>query len=318
MEPLFSLRRDRNGLRPVFMLGNIYGRCPYDCKFCGVKASERIAPAEVLNRFHQLWDRYQPLLGEPYHPLIYNEGNVTNPLEFPKELLDYILQFFRGDPRVRYVSLNSRERDANDELLRELREQKYPFPIHFIFGMESSSPRAQPVLGKKTVGELDRFVDKLLAWGDRNKANRNRRTYCFGLDVNLVFLPELYLEEGESRAGQEERVQQGIRQDVNYVLDVADRGIPIQINIHPYHRVDDLPFADADLGTLIGALPCLQSIVDLHNARHPAHPVHLFIGIEGKGYATHYWRMQAEIWDEYITAYNATGLVPVKDRGHVS
>jgi len=73
-----------------------------------------------------------------------------------------------------------------------------------------------------------------------------------------------------------------------------------------------LPFENAELGTLIESLPRLQSLVDQHNAQHPQDPVHIFIGIEGKGYGTKYWRQQMQYWGESITLYNETGSVRLK------
>jgi hypothetical protein len=293
------------------MLGNAFGRCPYDCRFCSVKATEKVTAAEIRSRFHLQWQKYEPILDGPYHPLIYNEGNVTNPLEFPREQLDYILEFFRGDPRVQYVSLNSREHYATEDFLKRLQEKNYPFPVHFIFGLESFSPKTDRVLGKNVAGELGRFADKLLLFGGQHASHVRRGAYCFGLDVNLLFLPELYLEGGESRR-QTEQVRQGIEQDVAQALTIAERGLPVLINIHPYHRVEALPFENAELGTLIESLPRLQSLVDQHNAQHPQDPVHIFIGIEGKGYGTKYWRQQMQYWGESITLYNETGSVRLK------
>ena len=314
VETLFSLRSDQLGFRPVFMLGNTYGRCSYDCRFCGAKAHESVTPAESARRFRFLWNKYEPLLGGPYHPVIYNEGNVTNPVEFPRELLDEILEFFRNDPRVRYVSLNSREHDATGTLLQQLRERDYPFPIHFIFGLESSSPSAERILGKNADPELTRFVDKLLVYDKPLHAGGKGCLRCFGLDVNLLFLPELYLEEGEPR-GHADSIRRGMERDLARALSAGERGVPVQINIHPYHRVDALPFENADLSDLFNVLPQLQSIVDRHNEKHGQNPVHIFIGIEGKGYTTDYWREQTHRWGELIEVYNTTGHIRLNPGG---
>ena len=303
-ELFFSLRYDRNGLRPVFALGNTQGRCSYNCRFCGVKSTHKTTKAESKQLFHNQWSRYQPMLDTTYHPTIYNKGNITNPAEFPRELLFYILNHFRKDERVAYVSLNSRERDADEELLRQLIQCNYPFRIHFIFGLESASSKSTQILGKDTTDELELFTQKISFFN-----RQTSRQPSFGLDVNLVFLPELYLHDGEQREGQDEAIQQGLEQDVRHILSLATPQVPIQINIHPYYHVAALPFAHADLKLLVSTLPRLQSIINTYNSQKNTDPIHLFIGNEGKGYTTEYWQKQLQDWGDIIEQYNTSGLL---------
>jgi len=94
----------------VFPLGNSLGRCPYDCVFCNVKATRLVDPREALDRFETLWDQYRAVIDGPYHPVVYNQGNGTNPRELAPAVLDHVLEAFRGDSRVAFLSLNSRRR----------------------------------------------------------------------------------------------------------------------------------------------------------------------------------------------------------------
>lgn len=302
---MFPIRRDRIGLRPVFMLGNLNGRCPFDCTFCGVKAEEVTAAGDAREHFREQWLQYRPLLDGPYHPIIYNEGNVTNHLEFPAELLAHILEFFRADERVQYIALNSREKYATEQLLSEFQRKHLPFPVHFVFGLESVSEKAHQMLGKNTRGELKRFARKLSRF---NKRVPGGGTYSFGLDVNLLFLPQLYTGAGTMSTARRGLLAAGLERDIEYVLDVTCDGPPVQINIHPYYQVEALPFTDAEVGDLVRILPQVQAkIVQSNRNRSP--PAHLFVGIEGKGYQTSYWQQQSEQWGAIIDIFNATGYV---------
>lgn len=302
----FSLRRDRLGLRPVFTLGNLSGCCPFDCTFCDVKATKVTTLDEARKGFWEQWSHYQPQLSGAYHPLIYNGGNVTNPAEFSPALLREILEFFRGDERVQYVSVNSREVYATRTLLDGLSGWRLPFPIHFIFGLETSAEEAKRLLGKRGRGEFRRFVRKLARFNSRGSSTT---AYTFGLDVNLLFLPELCIRESQMGVGKALSGSVGLAQDVENVLRMTEYGPPIQINIHPYCEIDELPLPNAKVVDLMAALPKLQMMLDNHNRGRPILPVYLFVGIEGKGYETLHWQEQARRWEALINDFNATGFV---------
>lgn len=306
-DQIFSLRRDRNGFRPVFPLGNVLGLCPYDCSFCGVKTTERVTVAQVKRRFDELCAVYSGQIDGDYHPVIYNRGNVTNPREFPPELLSYVLERFRFDSRMVYISINSREMDATEEFLALLAGHHLSFPVHFIFGLESFSDRMPALMGKNTTGELGRFVDKLRPYNSAGRDLVDAGQYVFGLDVNLVCMPELYLPETQTRDGNERTILRGIESELALVLSECPREVPIQVNLHPYHRVESLPFDDLGLDVIFAALPRLQSRLDEYNRWNSGPPVHLFVGVEGPGYQTEFWRMQREKWGNLLAVFNETG-----------
>ncbi len=306
---VFSLRKDRTGYRPVFPLGNNLGRCPYDCAFCAIKATDVVGPDEAGARFDRLLATYHTHIDGPYHPLIYNQGNVTNEREFSRQLLDEILERFRTDERVQYVSLNSRERDATPEVLAYLAQKDLPYPIHFIFGAESFSKRASHVFGKETSGELDRFVAKLRDHNAEGPSDRAGRPYAFGLDVSLVFLPELYLAPGADRSANGAAIAGGVEADVVCLLDAIGSDVPFEINLHPYCRVDALPYLDAGLELLVPAFPVLQRHIARHNADRARRPSHVFVGIEGPGYSSEFWRRQRAEWGPFLRRFNERGAV---------
>lgn len=301
----FTLRRDQNGLRPVFLLGNELGECPLKCKFCNVRKPARVSSADNIKAFNELYTKYSKLINGPYHPLVYNRGNVTDPKEFSRKTFDYILNCFSNDERVRFVSINSRERFATRRVLDYLAGKNLNYPIHFIFGVESFSENAAKLLGKNAVGELERFEKKLAEYNQQYAFN-TRKSYVFGLDVNLLFLPELYLREGESRNGKYSKIREGIKKDVAHVLHYAHSTVPIEINLHLFSQVETLPFEDAELDSLASVLPELQEIVERHNETSN-YETHLFIGIEGEGYSSKYWENQLQKWKPSIDAFNETG-----------
>ena len=109
----FTVRRDHNGLRLVYNLGNELGPCPNNCTFCNVGHSIRVSSEANIQEFDRFHQQFLEVIDGPYHPLIYNQGNVTNEAEFSKQTLDHVLGVLSGDPRIRFVSMNSRERMAS-------------------------------------------------------------------------------------------------------------------------------------------------------------------------------------------------------------
>jgi hypothetical protein len=244
-----------------------------------------------------------------YHPLIYNQGNVANKEEFSEASLLHILKAFDKDPRVSFVSLNSRQCYATKEFLEFLHNLELSFPIHFIFGQESFSSRAIDLFGKNTQGELKRFIDVLKAF-NRRKHDHLSVGYEFGLDVNLVFLPEMYLPQGATRDGNEALIAEGLRWELAQLLSRIDPLVPVETNLHPYYRVAALPYQNMDLDCFMRELPELQRMVDKHNRMKPRCRTHLFVGVEGSGYEKGAYRDQLARWKNLIEEFNATGVLP--------
>lgn len=312
---LFTIREDRHGLSLVFLLGNALGCCPYNCRFCSTKTSRKVHPDEAIHRFDELCLQYSPEIDGPYHALIFNHGNVTNELECPTHVLDHILDQFSNDGRVVYVSLNSREREASREVLEGLAQKKLPFPVHFIFGLESFSPRMPEILGKDTRGELERFIRKLEPFNAGHDFGEGGNTYTFGLDVNLIFLPELYRTEGQVGSVGPAEAKRGLMGDLRKLLSESSASVPMQINIHPYCRVDALSYGDENLNVLMAVLPELQDMISSHNITVISPPVHIFVGVEGLGYAKAEQFHQIREWKPVIDEFNRSGLVDLQLRG---
>jgi hypothetical protein len=180
------------------------------------------------------------------------------------------------------------------------------FPIHFIFGVESLSPRASQIFGKDTRKELKRFIDVLKRFNQRTRSTV-RAGYEFGLDLNLVFLPEMYLDDHATRLGNEARIVTGMRWELAELLSELDPLVPAEINLHPYYRVESLPYEDMDLDFFMENLPGLQAMIDEHNTANPSCRTHIFVGIEGSGYETEQQFPQIARWKGVIDSFNATG-----------
>lgn len=310
-EVVFPLRVDRNGYRPVYKLGNERGDCSFGCRFCGVRRSIPVTSAQNVAAFDALHAEYSAEIDGAYHPAVFNRGNVTDPDAFSPSTLDHVLAVFERDPRVVFVSLNSRERTATSAVLDGLAGRKLPFPVHFIFGQESFNSSAARVLGKNTEGELERFVERLRPYNPQHDHGVRRR-YVFGLDVNLVFLPELYMEVGASRRGREARIIDGLADDLRELLRRVDPLVPVEVNIHPYYEVESLPYEKADLFLLLRAVAPLRSLIDDHNRQSAARRVSLFLGVvlltdTGRGGAEmiRVQRLQAA-----VDGFNRNGTLP--------
>lgn len=308
----FPLRRDRKGVRVVYRLGNEWGPCPFACAFCGVGNSPRVTPEDNRARFDRIFADYAPQIKEPYHAAIFNEGNVTNPREFSRKTLQHVLQTFAADPNVQYVSLNSRESTATVSELNFLRNLGLPFPIHFIFGLETLSDRGRRLLGKDNEGELERFLVKLSAINREDASSDVSEIYRFGLDINLIFLPEVFLDVGQERHDYEAQIRCGFLDEIRTLLSRLDPAVPCQINIHPYYAVPSLPFRDADLIQLLRILPDLRDAVDEHNVKNSRPRVDIFVGVvfvdPGEPNPAK-MELQGEI-ERAIAAFNETGRIP--------
>ncbi len=120
-------------------------------------------------------------------------------------------------------------------------------------------------------------------------------------------MPDLYLPETQTRDGHKLRILRSIESVLALVLRECPREAPIQVNLHPYHRVKTLPFDDLDLDVVFAALPRVHSRLDEYNRRNSGSPVHLFVGVEGPGYQAEFRRMQREKWGDCIVVFNETG-----------
>lgn len=304
-----SERVDHDGIREVLVIDNErVGGCPFQCEGCGVKGEAKIVSAEENKaRIGQVVDQFALKLTEHkagyseqgYHLCIYNFGNVTDKKELSKDNFYFLLQRLSAlDPLPEYVSINSRGDFVDEELLSDIAAKQLPYRVHFILGVETFTERGQAIYGKKNIGmEADTMVATIQHYNKEHGTN-------FGMDINLVFLPEFYLAENDSRAGHETEIQSGFSADVQRLLNYGDQGMPIRINLHPYYKSTTgkaLPYTGVDqqfglfMQSVAGALTQLDHKQDIV----------IFVGVEDSGYQTAGWKEQLAIWGGAIQRINA-------------
>jgi hypothetical protein len=307
----FPIREDANGARAVFLIGNERdGGCVYVCKGCNVRDFPGNTPEENKDRFLSQFESIKnDLGGRRYHALIYNEGNATHSQEMTPETLDLLLNTFDADKLIDYVSINSREELATKNVLDSLAARNTHYPLHFILGQESFSPRVSEIFGNKSSRSLEKFVTKIAPYNQQH-SNTETKGYVFGLDANLLFLPEFYLEAGEKRKGNETKIITGIKNDLRKVLDQTGKGVPIEINIHCYSQWGSVPYASADFSTLLDVVPDLQAMVEQDNQAKGECGTHIFLG---QFYAERtpqgYVNERAVRMNELIADFNKTGTL---------
>lgn len=122
-------------------------------------------------------------------------------------------------------------------------------------------------------------------------------------------MPELYLDERESREKNFQKIKKGVEKDLEQLLNSINYKMPVEINIHPFCHVKSLPYKDANLDMFMKILPRLQEIVDEYNKGCKDYQTHLFIGMEGKGYNRKDHKNQIQKWKKIIEKFNWTGKI---------
>jgi len=272
---LFPIRQDRYGQRIVYLIGNENkgGKCPFQCKGCNANISPKVTPESNMRRLRELHGGYEEKITGQYHALIYNGGNITNPSECSREALDDFLNFFREDERVAAVSISSRGKFLTDEMLGHIGRKYLPYQVNIIFGQESFSPLLKEIYGKDTMrngrvsGELEEIAEKIT---EANSGYAGRVHQRFGLEVNLLYLAELYPDK---------KSREGIEADVKTLLKIVDKRMLLEIDINPFYEVPQLPYKSADVEELLGSIPRIQGIIREYNQNLTENLATIFIGI---------------------------------------
>ncbi len=272
----FAPVADPAGRRLALVFGNQAsdGVCPYyekgECWHCDIGAGEGGALADADNLARLTWFRayYQQEWEQLAHLVIYNSGSVLNPKELAPAVLAEVLRFARGLPRLRHVSLDSRE-----GFIR----RKWLEPLGAALGREDV--RLMPILGLETADEHVRVT--LLA--KRMSARAVERAFdevaacagSFGMAVNLVLgLP-----------GVADPVADAVASARWMHTLAAARGLPLALNLHPYYpsargraRFPEHPrLAPARTGQILDALAAalpreVELFLGLHDEDHDTEP----------------------------------------------
>ena len=273
----FPLRKDHYGYRYVFFLGNEGGNCKYQCRFCEIGKSNAVHSTYNMMLFDYLYNDYKlKLHHDTTHPLLYNRGNITDEKSFSRKTLTHILNKFKKDTNIHLLSLNSREKEVDTEFIDYILDFNLPFPIHFILGQESFSSKTTEIIGKNTIGEFEKLVERISPYNNNKHYSYSSKTYNFGIDVNLLFLPELYLGNTD-RKGYEDDIFIGLMKDINDAINASSDSFPLTININPYYKVSALSYESADIELFLLLLPSILEHINQAN-KNRRFKVSIFIG----------------------------------------
>lgn len=303
----FPIRRDTYGLRYIFFLGNEGGDCKYRCTFCEIGKSTKVSSEYNITLFENLHKDYLGQTnGELNHPLIYNRGNVTDEKAFSRKTLKHILERFIHSSNITHLSINSREREVTEEFIGFILQMNLPYPVHFILGQESFSKKTFRTIGKNSIGEYERLTEKLVPF-NQNKNLTGNKGYNFGVDCNLLFLPEIYEGVTERKLDKKE-IENGFINDVKMTLEYSSSDIPLTINLHPYYKVKSLPYENADIAHFIEILPKVAEIVKLHNKKSKFE-ASMFVGFRGLKTGNEKLDKQIDSWKNYFDNFNETNEI---------
>lgn len=229
---LFQPTGDQYGLRLALVFGNHApgGFCPYyvgtRCHHCDIGAGEGAAfdLATNLRRLDWFRQHYAAVWPEVSHLVLYNSGSVLNRQEMPRELIDQILQFARSLPKLRVVSMDSREHFIQSDLLiQACRILGNTIAVRPVLGLETANDFIRNQLLEKQMSR----ANILRAYEAINSASTQLETHRLGLDVNVVVAgPGTTFETAMTDAVETARFafQTG-----------RDYGVSVDLNIHPYY-----------------------------------------------------------------------------------
>lgn len=300
----FPIRKDLYGLRYVFFLGNEGGDCKYRCTFCEIGKSNKVSTEYNIALFERLYKNYlERINGKINHPLIYNRGNVTDEKAFSRKNLKHILERFNNNSKITHLSINSREKEVTEEFIEFIMQMNLSYPIHFILGKESFSEKTYRIIGKNSKGEFESLINKLIPFND-DKFISNCRKYNFGIDCNLLFLPELYIGVTD-RIQNKNGIELGFINDIKKAIDYSSFNVPLTINLHPYYKVKSLPFENADVAHFIEILPNINELVKNHN-KESKYKASIFIGFRGLKTGNEEIDKQLDEWNQIFNKFNET------------
>lgn len=286
-ESSFSTRKDNDWYREVITIWNERKWwCSFDCKECWVRdnftsvtsdfnksdINENIKTLEKKVLLNEI--SYQE---EWWHICIYNNWNVTNSKEMSSDNLWSLLkEIDKINPKPEYVSLNSRGWFIKDGLLEDIKEMNLWYDIQFILWIETINWRGEIFWeSKKNMrNELLRSIKKVTNFNNCNETD-------FWLDINLLFLPEFYLNEWEDRESNKEKIINGFLLDLKELINMWTNNFHLKINLHPYYSTKEWNYKNADMYMFFDVLWKIESILNKKQLfLDKDHKITLFIWVE--------------------------------------
>lgn len=223
---LFRPVGDRYGLRLALVFGNQArgGICPFykrdRCWHCDIGAGEGRAFDTDANRRRLEWlkERYASCWSEVSHLVLFNSGSTLSPRELDPGFLREVVAWAATLPRLRELSLDSREtwiRTANLQPLAEV----------------AGALRLRPILGMESADDTVRntFLQKAMSRRSINRAFREiaKVPGPHGLDANLLIAGPGTQEEGPVRDA---------LGSARFLWRLAQRhGLALDLNLEPYY-----------------------------------------------------------------------------------
>jgi hypothetical protein len=283
-DTLFEPVYDDYGLRLALVFGNHAedGVCPYAraqrCYHCDIGFGEGVQFDTASNLRRLAWFRqhYAAYWHELAHLVIYNSGSTLNPRELAPEVCQHIMAFARSLPRLRQVSMDSREGFVTTDAVRQLATALGAGKrLSLILGVESADDRIRnQFLNKKMPKSMiEKALQRFrLAW-DGLTASQRETVATPGLSINIVI---------GSPGTDADTVQQDALNTAHYALDLAQRyDLALDLNIHPFypsrHSLTHFPTTQRVSPDIVlevvAALKTLQS-----------DKVHFFIGLQDENH----------------------------------
>ncbi len=299
---------DKRGIRNVIMIPNEReGGCPFKCKGCGVhneivivksKENREMTNLQIQRLSEEIKNDKEKYL-KGHHICFYNNGNLLNPEEFSKDNLYYLLDLVNNlDILPSYISIETRGCFINEKLLNEINKKKLKYDIHFILGVETFIGD-QKIYGKK---DINKELNQVYSITNKINNLEDKNTINWGIDANFIFLPEFYTKDRNNV----DKIRNGFIEDVNYFLDCfTGKNTPTKINIHPFYKVDSLPFESVtkEFDLLFEALTIILELIKQKKYDKKIKP-DFFIGINDSGYENSKWKNILEKYDKKIKKFN--------------
>lgn len=281
---LFEPVDDHYGRRLALVFGNHAkdGVCPYArakrCHHCDIGFGEGVQFDSAMNlrRLQWLQQYYDACWSEVAHLLIYNSGSTLNPRELSPEVCDHITSFASSLPKLRQLSMDSREAFVTTAYVRQLAltlGEGKRFGI--IIGVESADARIRNhFLNKKmpVVAINNALIRFRQAWDDIEPEQRQRMADP-ALLINLVI---------GSPGTTDDTVVTDALNTAHYAINLAkEYDLPLDLNIHPYypssHSLQHFPdHPRASSQTVLKVLTELNKLKSEH--------VQFFVGLQDENH----------------------------------
>ena len=281
---LFQPVRDHHGLRLALVFGNhaADGLCPYAragrCHHCDIGFGEGVQFDTDMNirRLEWLQQYYEQYWSQVAHLLIYNSGSTLNPRELAPAVCERIVSFARSLPKLRLLSMDSREVFIRTEYIRTLAlALGAGKKLGVILGIESADDRIR-----------NGFLNKKMS--ARAIAQAALRFHRVWSDVNMqqraamadpVLLINLVIGAPGTTKNTMLSDAMGTAQ---YAMDIArEYHLPLEINVHPYypskHSLQYFPnHPRASAESVIAVMTELN--------KYQSDDVHFFVGLQDEGH----------------------------------